>query len=132
MLLQVGVKAIIQNSQGKYLFLKRIHPYPGNTEPKWDIPGGRIDIGETLLDALSREVKEETSMHVFGEPRLLLAQDIVRDKHVVRLTYLAQAKGEIVLDQKEHQEFLWLTLEEASQLYMDTFLKPVLDLLLAK
>lgn len=132
MVLQVGVKALIQNPQGQYLFLKRAKPYPGDVEPKWDVPGGRIDVGEKLTDALSREIKEETSMELIEEPVLLLAQDIIRDKHVVRLTYLAQAKGDVVFDLVEHQEYKWVDLEDAKSMYLDLFLRPVLDLLLSQ
>ena len=36
--LQVGIKAFLKNSDGKYLFLKRKKPYGGDTVLKWDIP----------------------------------------------------------------------------------------------
>ncbi len=130
--LQVGVKAFIKNSDNKYLFLKRVHPYHGDTESKWDIPGGRIVAGEALLDALKREVKEETSMVIVGAPKVLAAQDILRDKHVVRITYQVDAEGDIILDPLEHKSFQWVSLEEALLLYHDTFLTPIIKMLLAK
>lgn len=130
--LQVGVKAFIKNAEGKYLFLKRVHAYEGNTEPKWDIPGGRINPGEELLVALKREIFEETGLELIGEPRVLFAQDILRNagKHTVRVTYAAQVAegGQIVLASDEHSEFRWVTLEEAQNLYHDTYLDPVLAL----
>jgi len=130
--LQVGVKAFIKNSQNKYLFLKRVHPYSGDAESKWDIPGGRIVAGETLLDALRREVSEETSMEIVGAPKILAAQDILRDKHVVRITYEVDAEGDIVLDPLEHTSFQWVSLQEALLLYHDTFLTPIINMLLSK
>lgn len=134
MVLQVGVKALIQNTQGKYLFLLRSEPYSGETQPKWDVPGGRINIGEPLTEALKREIKEETSMALQGDPQILFAQDILRDKdkHVVRVTYLVQAVGRIRLDVSEHQSYKWLTLSQARKLYHDIYLTPVLDLLLSQ
>ncbi len=58
--LQVGVKALLKNSAGKYLLLRRNpekYPEVGAT---WDIVGGRIDPGTPLFENLKREVYEET------------------------------------------------------------------------
>lgn len=128
--LQVGVKAFIANKQGKYLALQRAKPYPGDTKPKWDIPGGRINVGEELVTALAREIGEETGMELQGRPKLVMAQDIIRDKHVVRLTYLASAEGQISLDPQEHQSYQWMSLEELKESYHDVFLTPVIEHLL--
>ncbi|MBI5734080.1 MAG: NUDIX hydrolase [Candidatus Kerfeldbacteria bacterium] len=129
MKLEVGVKAFITNSQGNYLLLKRAQPYPGETEPRWDIPGGRIIVGETLAQALAREIKEETNLTMTGEPKLIQAQDILRvsDKHTVRLTYQVSATGEVKLDPEEHSEFTWVPLEKIQNLHHDIYLTPVLE-----
>ena len=52
MILQVGVKALIKNDKGQYLFLRRSERMQAETEPHWDIPGGRIDPTERLEQAL--------------------------------------------------------------------------------
>ncbi len=114
---QVGVKILIQNKEGKFLLLKR-NPqiYPG-ARGGWDIPGGRIIPGVSLLENLSRELKEETGLDLEGEPQLIGAQDIfVGDKkHIIRLTYIGKAKGEVVLSE-EHTDFDWFTKEEIQKL----------------
>ncbi len=100
MILQVGVKAFLRNKEGKYLLLKRnMEKYKG-AKGAWDLVGGRIDPGAPLIENLKREVREETQMEIISEPRLIYAQDILHfiDKHVVRLTYIADSKGEVVLD----------------------------------
>lgn len=52
----LGLKAIIQNEQGDILVLKN-----ANRE-NWDLPGGRLKPGELPLDALLREIEEETGI----------------------------------------------------------------------
>lgn len=131
MLLEVGVKAIIKNRKGKYLVLKRLKPYQGETDPRWDVPGGRIIPGEELSAALKREIAEETGLEMIGKPSIIHAQDILRvkDKHTVRLTFLAKTKGKVSLDQKEHSEYQWVSLKEFKQLHHDLYLTDVLKLL---
>ena len=135
--LQVGVKALIKDQEGRYLFLKRALPYEGESEPRWDIPGGRIQAGEPIFEALAREIKEETGLVMKSEPKTLYAQDILRitDKHIVRLTFEVQAEpGDIKLDASDlngthHDDFAWVAPHEITDLYHDRYLVPVFKLL---
>lgn len=131
MLLEVGVKALIKNPQGKYLILKRLNPYPGEKESRWDAPGGRINIGETLFDALRREIKEETDLKMVGAPQIINAQDILRvkTKHTVRLTFTTKASGKVKMNPEEHSEYKWLSLSDLKKLHCDMYLTPVLSAL---
>jgi 8-oxo-dGTP diphosphatase len=129
--LQVGVKVILQNSKGEYLLLHRSpEKYPG-VKGRWDIVGGRIDAGATLMDNLKREVEEETGLKLESEPALVAAQDIITpsgDRHVVRLTYFGEIDGEIHLDGDEHDTYKWYSWEELINLdSIDVYLKELLD-----
>lgn len=129
MILQVGVKALIKNDAGQYLFLRRSERMQAETEPHWDIPGGRIDPTERLRVALAREIMEETGMELTGVPLLIAAQDIMveaKDLHVVRLTYVASARGEITVSD-EHQEHVWMTKEEALASHLDPYIREVFE-----
>ena len=133
MMLQVGVKVVLMNPDGKVLLLKRSMEKYGNTDGVWDIPGGRIDAGVPLLENLAREVREETSLELSSIPRLIAAQDILRgeEKHVVRLTYTATAEGEVVLDTSENSEYVWVPLEELIRPSDDSSIDVYLRTLLA-
>ncbi len=131
MILQVGVKAFLRNKQGKYLLLKRAPSKQKTIDGTWDLVGGRIETGTTLLENLKREVKEETALELISEPRLICAQDIFvneKDIHVVRLTYVVDALGEPVLDMVENVEYKWLTIDEISgQENLDAYLKEIIE-----
>ncbi len=119
MTLQVGVKALLRNAEGKILLLKRSARY-GVVAGSWDIPGGRIDPGSTLLKNLAREVREETGLALTSAPKLVAAQDLMpkgdAPQHIVRLTYIAAIEGEPVLDGKEHTEHRWVSFNELSSI----------------
>lgn len=126
--LQVGVKIILKNKEGKYLVILRSAVKYPEAGAKWEIAGGRIDPGTVLLENLKREVKEETGLEIISEPKLVTAQDIItHNKHIVRLTYLGLADGEVKLSD-EHTDYKWLSLEEISALDpIDKYLKEVLS-----
>ncbi len=107
----IGIKGIIlQNS--KILLLKR----QKNNNYYWDAPGGRIDEGEEIKDALLRELKEEIGSNnvLIGN---LLAVDkvtnLVEDDHDLLLVfYLIRGKiGKIKLS-SEHIDYTWVSKEE--------------------
>ena len=96
--LQVGVKVLLKNNEGKYLLIRRNPKKYPEVGPKWDIVGGRINAGSPLIENLIREVKEETGLLLSDNPHIVGAQDILRtegfpDRHVVRLTYTASISG---------------------------------------
>jgi len=129
-ILKVGVKILLQNKEGKYLLLRRsLEKYPEIKE-RWDIVGGRINPGKTLLENLKREIKEETNLKLVGDPRLVAAQDVLRTfgKHVVRLTYVGEATGEVILDNKENDLYKWYGRDELLLLDdIDVYLKELLQ-----
>lgn len=131
--LQVGVKVLLKNDEGKYLLIRRNPKKYPEVGPKWDIVGGRINPGSPLLENLAREVKEETGLELVGAPKIIGAQDIFTpkfpDRHVVRISYVGVAKGEPVIDE-ESLEWKWFSKEEIQALTpeeLDRFFKEILD-----
>ncbi len=114
--LQVGVKILLENEEGKFLVLRRNpEKYPWSKDKdSHDIIGGRITTGIPLMQNLRREVKEEVGLKLKEKPELISAQDIIKpdqDKHVIRLTYLGIAEGEVKLSE-EHSEYKWMDVDE--------------------
>lgn len=128
--LQVGVKILLKNKEGKFLLLQRnLEKYPEvKKNDSLDIVGGRIEIGVPLLENLKREIFEETKLTLTEEPKLLAAQDILRpDKHVIRLTYIGTIEGEPILDE-ENDSYMWLSAEEIKkQEGLDQYFKEVFN-----
>jgi len=116
-ILQVGTKILLKNKEGKFLLLRRNPKKYPEVGPKWDIVGGRINPGTSLLENLTREVREETKLEIIGTPRLAGAQDILRipGKHVVRLSYEGEADGTPIIDEESH-EWKWFSPDEIASI----------------
>ena len=113
----VGVGAIIV-CDGKILLEKR-KGEPG--KGKWSVPGGLVELGETVEEAVIREVKEETGLDV-AEPKLIdVVDNIVRDEnggikwHFVILDFFVKVRGGELRAADDAEEIRWVPLNEAEK-----------------
>ncbi len=109
----VTVGAIIERADGK-LLLVRTHKWRG----RWGLPGGKVDRGETLEDALRRELREETGLEI-RDIEFVIAQESIdsaefyKPAHMLLMNYHARTDGSIVRLNEEAQAYLWAEPEEA-------------------
>ena len=98
----------------------------------WAVPGGRVELGETLAEATEREVREETGVRVrAGEP-IWSFDSVVRDEegrvafHYVIVDLLADYVEGEPRARDDALEARWARPEELSGLFVS---KPTLELL---
>ena len=90
----VGVGAVIVNGAGR-LFLARRGPLAKNERGLWEFPGGAVEFGERLADALCREIREEYGIEIAVGELLDVADHILpaEGQHWVSPSYLCRIVG---------------------------------------
>ena len=91
----VGVGAVIVDAGKVVLVKRRYEPLAG----RWSLPGGTLEVGETLKAAVIREMREETGLDVEVGPLLEVFDRIITDDaqrvryHFVLVDYLCWPVG---------------------------------------
>jgi 8-oxo-dGTP diphosphatase len=111
----VGVGALIVDEEGR-LFLARRGPRAKNERGLWEFPGGSVEYGETLAEALVREMLEEYGIEVAVGELLDVVDHILPDEgqHWVSPTYICTiVSGEPrILEASKCSEIGWFPPDE--------------------
>jgi 8-oxo-dGTP diphosphatase len=110
----VGVGAVVVRD-GKALIIKRAHePRKG----EWSLPGGLLDLGESLADAVRREVREETGLDVELGPIIETFDRVHRDEagriryHFVIVDYVCWSPSGEALAGSDAEAVAWVRADE--------------------
>jgi len=104
----VAVRALIRDEQGRILLLKRQNTAHFNGQ--WCLPGGKVEYGQRIEQALENEVQEETSL-ICRERRFLFFTESLpgdeSDFHFVTFYFYCRASGETSVNM-ESETFAWV------------------------
>jgi 8-oxo-dGTP diphosphatase len=121
--MHISVKALCQQN-GKVLFLK---------DPKgmWELPGGRVEFGEEVTEALARELHEELGwlnvrtkevIDIFG----FVSSSGSEQNHYTVIVYECVTNSYKIFDNDEYTDHAWLGLAELANMKMrDGYIKAV-------
>ena len=112
----LGVCAIIEDG-GRVLLVERGQEPLNGT---WSLPGGAVEVGERLKDAIRREVREETGLEV--EPvsvaevfeRIMLDAAGRTEYHYVLIDYLCKVTGGELRAASDASRAVWVPRQELS------------------
>ncbi len=127
---QPVVGAFILNPENNILLFKT-HKW----KDKYGVPGGKVELNESLEQALIREVKEETTLDIF-DIKFITVLEGIYDKslwkpiHFIFLNYVCKTNSSEVIINEEAQEFIWISLEDALKLDLNSYTRETIELLI--
>lgn len=123
---EIAVSAIIFNSQDEIL-LCRSHKW----NDKYIIPGGHVEYGEKLENALRREILEETGLNIYdinllGIKECFYNNTYYKDRHFLFMDYTCKTDSQKVTLNDEAEEYIWVKLSEVQKYELGGFTKTLL------
>lgn len=112
---QTAVAALVENERSELLFVE-VHRYVTG-EPSWELPGGAVDPGESIIEAAQREVLEESGYDTLAHEHVYTFHPMIgiADKvfHVIRCRATTHRHG---FDQDEVRSYRWLARGDIEQM----------------
>jgi ADP-ribose pyrophosphatase YjhB (NUDIX family) len=112
----VGVGALIVDEENLLLVKRGVNPAKG----KWSVPGGAVELGERMRDAVIREVKEECGLDVeivLDKPldaidNITMSKDGRFKYHYVLLQFLVRLKGGVLPPASDVLDAKWVPFDK--------------------
>lgn len=123
-----GVGILVEENSKILMVKRRYEPGKG----LWSIPGGLVELGETVRDAAKREVKEETGIDVEIERLLGVLDDIVYDErgrvcyHYVLIDFFGHPTGGDLGAATDAGEVRWISLQDMDKYHTTKTFKRLL------
>ena len=116
--LSLSIKVVVRDARGRCLLLKRSMKSKGHPG-LWDLPGGKVDLGESFDAALVREAREETGLSIRVGRVLGATEAEAPLKRVIYLVLEAHAEVGQVRLSDEHDAFVWVDAPAAARIQAD-------------
>lgn len=121
------VGAFILNAKGELLLVKT-HKWEGS----YCCPGGHIEWGETIENALLREIKEETGITDIKEHSFLCMYDYLggayyKESHMIFLNFRVVSRTTEVTLNQEAESYVWVLPKDALKLSLEPFTKKTIQ-----
>ena len=118
---KLAVNAVVFNDKKQVLLAKR------TDNGMWCIPGGHVDLGETLVQACIRELYEETGLKgevirlvgIYSDPENSLHIAQGPEWHTVRVSFLCQIIGGTITSSEETSEIQYFDVHQLPLLITD-------------
>ena len=117
----VSVAAAVLDETGRLLVVQR------RDIGTWELPGGVLELNETIHDGLRREVREETGLHV--QPDRLTGIYKHMTRHIVALVFRCHVTSGQLKPTPEAQQHRWLPPAEVPDLLPEVLAVRLLDAL---
>ncbi|MCG2829031.1 NUDIX domain-containing protein [Methanothermobacter sp. K4] len=102
----LAVRAFIEDDNGRVLIIKRSENSKTNPST-WELPGGKIGTGESIEEALKREVREETGLEITPSEVMGVVEQKFPIINAVHIIIRCRASGNVKLSH-EHEGFAWV------------------------
>ena len=126
----VGVGALILDGDRLLLVERGKEPLTGY----WSLPGGAVETGERLEEAMRREVQEETGLLVRVESIATVFERIMPDAsgvceyHYVLIDFICRVEGGVLTAGTDSRKAQWFRVSELGELKLTSGTKEVIDL----
>lgn len=107
----IEVVAAVLRNKGDFLAVQRAPSKLDYVSEKWEFPGGKVEAGETLVTAITRELDEELRISVTGPQFLLTIEHSYPDFDITMHCFVIEVPTR-ELELTEHIDSRWLSIDQ--------------------
>lgn len=121
------VGTLIFNPEGKILLIKS-HKWKN----KYTVPGGHVELGEKLKEALKREIKEETGLNIYDIKficfhEFIYSPEFWKKRHFIFFDFSCKTDSNKVTLNNEVEDYIWVRVEDSLKLNIDSYTRKTIE-----